>query len=122
MNFVWSSSDIATETITISESSITLNKAACHYFEDVNYVLLGIDYQAHQIGIKPIHDQEIQQNLYPKSQLHHISIGKSYARITSKTFIQDLIQTFHLDLTTNLKLEGHFDVIHQIFIISIKEE
>ena len=39
MNFEWSTNDIAKKTLTIYETNITLNKAACHHFEDVNYVL-----------------------------------------------------------------------------------
>ncbi|MFR2502211.1 MAG: hypothetical protein ACLS85_07040 [Coprobacillus cateniformis] len=43
MNFEWSTNDIATMTVTVYETNLTLNKAACAHFEDVNYVLLGID-------------------------------------------------------------------------------
>ena len=65
MNFEWSTNDIATMTVTIYETNLTLNKAACVHFEDVNYVLLGIDREARQIRIKPVTKQEIDE-LYVK--------------------------------------------------------
>ena len=34
MNFEWSTNDIATMTVTIYETNLTLNKAACVHFED----------------------------------------------------------------------------------------
>ena len=43
MNFEWSTNDIAKKTVTIYSTNLTLNKAACRHFEDVNYVLLGLD-------------------------------------------------------------------------------
>ena len=62
MNFEWSTNDIATMTLTIYETNLTLNKAACTHFEDVNYVLLGVDKSARQIGIKPVSKQEIDES------------------------------------------------------------
>ena len=38
MNFEWSTNDIAKKTVTIYSTNLTLNKAACRHFEDVNYV------------------------------------------------------------------------------------
>ena len=46
------------------------------HFENVNYVLLGIDYDNHCIGIKPVGKQAINDGIYPQDQLHKISRGK----------------------------------------------
>ena len=121
MNFEWSTNDIAKKTLTIYETNITLNKAACHHFEDVNYVLLGVDKSARQIGIKPITRDDINNEVYPKSQLHRISLGKSYGRISNKSFVEDLCQEFGLDFkdTQSYKYNVTFDVVHQIMIAQL---
>lgn len=121
MNFEWSTNDIATMTLTIYETNLTLNKAACVHFEDVDYVLLGIDKNARQIGIKPITKQEIDDNIYPMSQLHRISLGKSYGRISNKSFVYDLSQVFGLDFNENqcYKYRVTYDLIHSILIAQL---
>ena len=118
MNFEWSTNDIATMTLTIYPTNLTLNKAACEYFENVNYVLLGIDKQARQIGIKPVTKEEIDQEIYPRSQLHRFSLGKSYGRISNKSFVHDLCQVFGLDFEKQqcYKLKMNYDVVHSIMI------
>lgn len=120
MNFEWSTNDIATMTVTIYETNLTLNKAACVHFEDVNYVLLGIDREARQIGIKPVTKQEI-DNIYPKSQLHRISLGKSYGRISNKSFVLDLSEEFGLDFSKQqcYKLKATYDIVHTMMIIQL---
>lgn len=121
MNFEWSTNDIATKTLTIYETNLTLNKAACHHFEDVNYVLLGVDKENNQIGIKPVTKDDINNEIYPKSQLHRISIGKSYGRVSSKSFVEGLSHTFDLDFQNkqSYKLNVHFDVVHQILVAQL---
>lgn len=121
MSFVWTTNDIATQTMTIYESNITLNKAACAHFENVNYVLLGLDLEKKQIGIKPVTKEDINQNIYPKSQLHRISLGKSYGRISNKSFIEDLSIYFNLDFKSEqcFKYKVSYDVIHQVMIAQL---
>ncbi|KXU50736.1 MAG: hypothetical protein KHZ15_02435 [Coprobacillus cateniformis] len=121
MNFEWSTNDIATMTLTIYETNLTLNKAACTHFEDVNYVLLGVDKSARQIGIKPVSKQEIDDQIYPESQLHRISLGKSYGRISNKSFVYDLSQEFGLDFENNqcYKYKVTYDVVHSIMIAQL---
>lgn len=118
MNFEWSSSDVATMTLTIYPTNITLNKAASRYFENVSYVMLGIDKEAKKIGIKPITKEDINNNIYPKDRMHRISLGSSYARICNKNFINDLAQFFNLDFekNQNYKIQVTYDVIHSIMV------
>ena len=90
MNFVWNTNELNASVVSIYETNITLNTTACMHFENVNYVLLGIDYDNHCIGIKPVGKQAINDGIYPQDQLHKISRGKSYGRITNKPFIKEL--------------------------------
>lgn len=121
MSFTWTTNEIATQTLTIYESNITLNKAACTHFENVNYVLLGLDLEKKQIGIKPVTKEDIQNNIYPKSQLHRISLGKSYGRISNKSFIESIAEYFNLDFQNEqcFKYQVTFDVIHSIMIAQL---
>ncbi len=121
MSFTWTTNEIATQTLTIYESNITLNKAACAHFEDVNYVLLGLDIEKKQIGIKPVTKEDINNNIYPKSQLHRISLGKSYGRISNKAFIEELANYYNLDFKNEqcFKYKVTFDIIHQIMIAQL---
>ena len=121
MSFTWTTNEIATQTLTIYESNITLNKAACAHFEDVNYVLLGLDIEKKQIGIKPVTKDDINNSIYPKSQLHRISLGKSYGRISNKSFIEELSRYFNLDFQSEqcFKYKVSFDIIHQIMIAQL---
>lgn len=121
MNFEWSTNDIAKKTVTIYSTNLTLNKAACRHFEDVNYVLLGLDRKNNLLGIKPVQKQEIDTQIYPEDQLHRISIGKSYGRVSNKNFIENLAREYHLDLSDKqgLKYPANFDVVHQILTVNL---
>lgn len=121
MNFEWSTNDIAKKTVTIYSTNLTLNKAACRHFEDVNYVLLGLDRKKDLLGIRPVKKHEINENIYPEDQLHRISIGKSYGRISNKNFIRELSELYNLDLSNNkcYKYDAKFDTIHQILLVDL---
>lgn len=121
MSFKWTTNEIATLTITIYETNLTLNKAACRYFEEVTHVLLGFDDETNQIAIKPVTREEMNNDIYPASQLHRISLGKSYGRITNKSFIEDIADRFHLSFEGNqcFKYHAKFDVIGQMMIIQL---
>ena len=116
MAFVWTTNEYSKLIITIYPTNVTLNKAACQFFKEVNYVLLGIDEDNHEIGIKPLSKNEIDMNLYPEDSLHKISLGKSYGRITSKSFINTLNNVTNQSITDNhcLKIDATYDKAHRI--------
>ena len=109
MAFVWSTNEISKKTVTIYSTNLTLNTAACKHFENVQYVLLGVDKTA------------IDEGIYPNDQLHRISIGKSYGRVSNKNFIENLAREYHLDLSDKqgLKYPANFDVVHQILTVNL---
>lgn len=121
MNFVWAKNDVASISVTLYETNITLNKAACQPFEDIRYVLLGYDENARQIAIKPITKEDVDLNIYPKGNLHKISMGKSYGRISNKNFMLDIAQRFHLDYhgEKGLKLDAKYDENNHIMIVQL---
>lgn len=121
MGFVWSTNEVSKKTVTIYNTNITLNTAACKHFENVQYVLLGIDKTNHLLGIKPIDKKTLDEEIYPSDQLHRISIGKSYGRISNKNFIDQLAQDYHLDLSDKqgIKYSAKFDIVHQILTVNL---
>jgi len=123
MAFEWSTNDIASMVITLYPTNITLNKSACRHFEGVKYVMLGIDREAHQLAIKPVPKKDIDSGMYPADQLHHISIGKSYGRVTSKAFLSRLATLIPVDFDTLpcVKIRATYDVVHGLLIADYKE-
>lgn len=121
MEFEWANSEISTKSITIYQTNITLNRAACTNFENVSYVLLGVDRSNNMLGIKPVTKKALEQDIYHNDKLHKISIGKSYGRISNKAFIETLSQEYNLDLTNNksIKLNAKWDVVHQILLAEL---
>ena len=121
MNFKWIKNDIATPTVTIYESNLTLNKVACENFADIRYVLLGIDEDLKQVAIKPITKDEIDLGVYPPSQLHKISIGKSYGRISNKTFIRSIGELYSIDFTAQngIKYDARFNEKDKILVVQL---
>lgn len=121
MNFEWSTNDISKKTVTIYNSNLTLNKAACQYFENVQFVLLGLDREKNLLGIKPIDKEQLDANIYQEEQLHRISIGKSYGRISNKNFITNLMKEYNLETNESqgIKYTATFDVIHQILLVNL---
>jgi hypothetical protein len=121
MAFVWSTNEISKKTVTIYSTNLTLNTAACKHFENVQYVLLGVDKENNLLGIKPVDKTAIDEGIYPNDQLHRISIGKSYGRVSNKNFIENLAREYHLDLSDKqgLKYPANFDVVHQILTVNL---
>ena len=121
MEFVWSTSEVNKKTVTIYSTNLTLNKAACRHFENVGYVLLGLDEKNNLLGIKPVSKQELDNGIYPEDQLHRISIGKSYGRVSNKSFISTLAKLYQLDLSNNQckKYDATFDVLHSILLVEL---
>lgn len=124
MNFDWATSEVSKNAVTIYQNNITLNKQASSHFEDVSYVLLGFDKEENKLGIKPVYHDDINKQIYPKEQLHRVSIGASYARIANKSFIEQISSNLNInfDDKTSYKFIADFDIIHQILLVNLEEE
>ena len=67
--------------------------------------------------------QAINDGIYPQDQLHKISRGKSYGRITNKPFIKELADLIPLDFNEKnvFKFNGTYDIVHEVLIVDYKE-
>ncbi len=121
MSIIWAKNEVAGLTATIYDSNITLNKAASSCLEDFRYVLLGYDKDKKQIIIKPVTKEEHELEIYPKHQIHKYSLGKSYGRISNKTFLKEISETYQIPLTSNngTKYDVRYDDQKRIIIIQL---
>lgn len=120
MEFQWVKGSTTNPAVTIYANNLTLNNAAARFMENARYCLLGIDVNSSCIAIKPIPKRDLELNLYDPTTLNKISMGKGYARISNKTFIDEINKVLGQN-TTGLKFEATFDNKEEMLIIDLKK-
>lgn len=118
--FEWVKGNVYTLILTLYPTNITLNSSASAHFQDVRWVMIGIDKEDHQIGIRPITKRELDLNLIPRSQLHKISVGKGYARISNKMIIEELSAMIDQSID-GLKINAVYDEGKNMLIADLHE-
>ena len=95
MAFVWSTNEISKKTVTIYSTNLTLNTAACKHFENVQYVLLGVDKENNLLGIKPVDKTAIDEGIYPSDNCIVFQLVKVMdvflIKILLKTLLENII-------------------------------
>ena len=122
-NFVWSSRKNSDEIVTISKTSITLNKASSYFFESAYNVLLGLDSEEKRIAIKPITKEQALLGHIPEDTLNNITVKASYARICNKQFIDEIskIASFTYEDNKVYKCKAKWDDSIKALVIDLKE-
>lgn len=118
--FEWVKGNAYSLVLTLYPSNITLNNSAASYFKDVRWAMIGIDNEACLLGIKPVTKHDYDLGLVPKEQLHKVSVGKGYARISNKTLMQQIQDLIQRDID-GLKVLAEFDEEQNILIADFKE-
>lgn len=116
--FTWVKGNAYTLVATLYTNNITLNNAAAAYFQDVRWVMIGIDQANKKVAIKPVTKREIELKLVPMEQLHKVSIGKGYARISNKS-VMDEIQSLINDSINGRKFDAFYDERENLLIIDL---
>lgn len=116
--FTWVKGNAGVLMLTLSSRSITMNAAAAAHFQDVRWVMIGIDADAKQLAIKPVTKQEIESRLVDLNALHKVSIGKGYGRISSKACMEALSELLKQDLDA-LKIEAVYDERENMLIADL---
>lgn len=116
--FEWMQGNAYTMLVTVYPSNITLNNAAAMKFKDVRWVLIGFDDRNNRMAIKGISKEELDLNIVPKENLHKISIGKGYGRISNKTIVEQMKKRAHFDLE-NTKIVATYDEKEKMLIIDL---
>ncbi|NBK97534.1 MAG: hypothetical protein EOM50_05875 [Erysipelotrichia bacterium] len=94
--------------VTLYNTNITLNSATASYFNDIRWVMVGIDAHGKKVAIKPVAKKMIDLNLVPLEQLHKISIGKGYGRISNKSIMLEIKQLLERDIE-GLKFQASYN-------------
>lgn len=120
MSFTWIKGSTSSPVVTVYDNNITLNNAAANYFADAKYAMLGIDYENLTIAIKPIKKRELDLKLYEHMNLNRVSFGRGYARISNKTFIEEIKQ--HVDHSVaGLKFQAVFKESDDMLVVNLKK-
>lgn len=108
----------------IYETNITLNTASSCHFINSYKTLIGFDKESKYLVIKSLNKDESLNGGYSDSELHPISIKKSYGRINGKNIIKNLQKYYPLDFSNkNLyKFKSYWDDEKKYLIIDLKEE
>ncbi len=121
MNFQWFHEKPKEVIVTLASGNITLNKQASTYFEHAYNVMLGVDEQTHKIAIKPLSKEESMSKAIPDNKKYKITIRSSYARITNKAFMEEIMNLSGLNLLDeSVKYPAVWDNKEQILIVDLK--
>lgn len=120
MQFEWIKGSGSTPIVTIYENNLTLNNAAAHFFQESKFAMLGINHDSHMIAIKPIKKRELDLKLFDESNLNKVSIGKGYARISNKNFIEEVKKVTQKEISGS-KFEAAFYDKEGMLVINLKE-
>ena len=121
MNFQWFHEKPKEVIVTLASGNITLNKQASTYFEHAYNVMLGVDEQTHKIAIKPLTKAESMSQAIPDNKKYKITLRSSYARITNKAFMEEIMSLSGLNLLNeSIKYPATWDNKEQILIVDLK--
>src|SRR5574344_1554568 len=98
MSIIWLNKKQKDGVATINLSSITLNKTALLPLEVANKVMVGINKEEKEIIVKPIDFNKASRGDIDIEELYKITIKSSYARITSKDIIGNILDVFSVSL------------------------
>lgn len=119
--YEWMKGNAYNLNVTLYESNITLNSSAASYFENIRWVMIGLDLKNKKMAIKPIAKNKIDLNLVPLEQLHKISIGKGYGRISNKNIMNEVKEALQKDIT-GLKFKATFNDKETFLEVDLNEE
>ena len=120
----WFSSKNRNDYVTIDAKSLTFSIGTKKILETAYKAMLGIDKEKNIIYLKLVNSDLANRGDLDQSMLNHISIGKSYARITNKSFVEYLVQNNLISFNNKkcLKFKIDFDKSNSDLIINLKEE
>lgn len=119
--FKWIDGNINTLIATVYDNNITFNQKAALFFEDTRYVSVGIDTDRNLVAVHPVTKDELDHNIFTLQQLHSISIGNGYAKISNKALCQLIANQLEYTLSNN-KFYCEIDEKNRYLIIDLNKE
>lgn len=118
--FTWVKGNAYALVVTLYPNNITLNNSAAAHFQDVRWAMIGIDHENRCVAIKPVTKREVDIKLVPLEQLHKVSIGKGYARISNKQVVEEISSVLGKEVD-GVKFDAEFDDKQGLLIIDLNE-
>ena len=119
--FEWTVGTAYSMIVTVYPANFTLNNVAALKFKDCRYCMLGLNRDKSQVAIKIVTKEDIDLGLVPIENLHKVSYGKGYARISNKAFIKEIYDFMNIkDEQKALKFNASFDELNQMLIIDLE--
>ena len=116
--FEWVKGNAYTMLVTLYPNNFTLNNVAAAYFEDIRWCCIGLDREERKVAIRPVTKREVDLKLIPLEQLHKVSMGKGYARISNKALIEGIAQLTGIECN-GIKVPAQFDEREKMLIIDL---
>jgi len=118
--FEWVTGNAHALIVRVYPTNITLNASASSYFNDVRYVTIGFNKESMKVAIKPVTKREVDLKLVPLEQLHKVSIGKGYGRISNKLVCDEISALIEQPLTGQRFL-SQFDAKSHMLVIDLAQ-
>lgn len=115
--FEWVKGNAQLEIVTLNLNNITLNQNAATHFQSSQYVLVGFSNDT-KVGIKPVFKRDLELNTYPKENLHKITIGRGYAKISNKVLCNLIASKIGTELSGQ-KVYANYDDINQVLVFDL---
>lgn len=123
MNISWFNKDEKLGVATIYATNITMNKVISDIIEDSYGVLLGIDKEEKKIILKPISINKYNEGTIDKNMFFKLSGGKTYSRVSSTDFINEISSLFSMNFSSSAKkYTCVWDKDEKVVIINLTEE
>ena len=116
--YQWIKGNVYKLIATLSDTCITLNNSAANHFADVRWCLIGIDSDELKLALKPVSKTDIDLHLYSMEDLHKISMGNGYARISNKSLMQSVAELRGAPLL-NDKCSCEWDEKNNMLVINL---
>lgn len=119
--FTWVKGNAYTPVATLYANNITLNQAAATLVQDARWVMLGLDHDNKRVAIRPVSKQEIDRKQVMLQQLHKVSLGKGYARISNKQVMEEIAGMLKQSLNGD-KFEAVYDEASNLLVIELMKQ
>ena len=119
--FQWIKGNAYTLIATLSDTAITLNNSAAVYFADIRWCLVGLDSEKQLMAIRPVTKNEYDLRLFPLEDLHKVSVGTGYARISNKTVMASISSMLGIVLD-NVKFLASWDEKEKMLIVDFNKQ
>ena len=107
----------------IYETNITLSSNMLNYLKECYRIRCGIDSDENKIYLFPLNKDQSLSNEYNIDSLLKPSFSKTYAKISSSTFIRFIKEQLKFEISPNkyIKFKYEYDDNKKVIIIDTKE-